>query len=872
MIGRTGEVAALSSYLAGVDAGVGGVVVISGEPGIGKSELAEHLAAVAVERGFLVGRGRCRETAGAPPFWPWRQVVRSLSGASWQALGEAGGSRFALFERVAGVLRDASSVAPVLAVLDDVHAADPASLQLLAFLGAQLFPARVGLVVTVRDLEGPGDLADVLTGLTASREGMRLDLGPMSLAEVEAWATRENVRGLDAGDVLSRTGGNPLFIREVLRLASFDPKAVPTAVRDVIRSRVARLTAASQEVLGAAAVLGRDFAAPTVAAMLGAGPDAIEEHLQAAMAARLIVDSGDGVRGRYRFAHVLTQQVVESDLDSGEQMRWHARAFAVLPYTDLAEPTDLAVHAVAAGSHLEAAQVLDATHRAAADANARLAWESAAHWWQASLAAAVRSGVEAEAIDDLRLALGTAQLRSGRVAEARDTFGAVAASRLAARDAGMAARAALAVGETVAEISPDGELLTLLDRVLELPGHVCEDRARLLARKAIATYWAADGPGRSRRLSEEAVEVARRCRQPGALGAAFVARVFTLRGPDDLDQRLSVGADALAVAHSAGDASLRFRAHQWLIPDRFQSGDLAGVQEALLAAEGLATQTREPLQRWWLLVWRCLLAGFYGDDDVIALAAEGRRLGRLLGQPAADTYALAAQFPLARRNGRVDELERPLDGLIARFPGLVSLQCNRVLLLADTGRVDQARRVFDRLVAPDLALLPRDALFLASVAILVETCVVLNDPDRARPLLDLLEPYADRNLIQGVPVGWGAAAWYLARGHHLCGDAPVARRHADRAQELHARWGTRAWDHPLRGRGGEGSPPLLSPRERDVLERLAAGRTNKEIAAALHLSVHTVERHVANIFLKLGTRTRAETTAWAHRHGMTRES
>jgi len=134
-----------------------------------------------------------------------------------------------------------------------------------------------------------------------------------------------------------------------------------------------------------------------------------------------------------------------------------------------------------------------------------------------------------------------------------------------------------------------------------------------------------------------------------------------------------------------------------------------------------------------------------------------------------------------------------------------------------------------------------------------------------KPLDEIVAILKDRR----VPVGWGAAAWYLARGAHLCGDAPAARRYADLAEQLHAQRDARLLPHPLHSLPGvPAGPGRLSPREQQVLALLAAGQANKEIAERLHLSVHTVERHVANIFLKVAARNRAEATAWAHRSGL----
>ena len=192
----------------------------------------------------------------------------------------------------------------------------------------------------------------------------------------------------------------------------------------------------------------------------------------------------------------------------------------------------------------------------------------------------------------------------------------------------------------------------------------------------------------------------------------------------------------------------------------------------------------------------------------------------------------------------------------------------RALAHATAGRTAEAAQDIEALVAGDFAALPRDSLYLASLAILGEAAVTCQAADLAGPILGQLLPYASRNLIQGVPVGWGAAAWHIARLQWLLGQRNDAARFAATAQRLHRRWGARGLGHPLADLGRPTTALPLSGREQEVLALLAAGHANSEIAAALGVSVHTIERHVANVFAKLGVRNRAEATAWAYRHGL----
>jgi DNA-binding CsgD family transcriptional regulator len=353
------------------------------------------------------------------------------------------------------------------------------------------------------------------------------------------------------------------------------------------------------------------------------------------------------------------------------------------------------------------------------------------------------------------------------------------------------------------------------------------------------------------------------------LGAALIARQFTLRGPDFLPERLSAGLAVLDIATRLGDQDLLFRAHQWLVPDRFQAGELALVSADVEQMAAIAEARRNPLQRWWVLIYRGLLTGFAGRDaEAEGLAHEAVALGRRLGQPAADAYLVGQLSRIYWRAGRLAELEDDIARALARFPGLVTLRCIRALANAAAGRRADAASEVGALVADGFAALPRDSLYLASLAIMAEASVTCRAAALAPPILAALTPYRSRNLIQGVPVGWGAADWYIARLQWLAGRPGDAARSAAAAQRLHRRWGAGGLGDPLADLGRDPAAAPLSRRESEVIALLASGRENAEMAAALGVSVHTVERHVANIFVKIGVRNRAEATAWAHRRGL----
>ncbi len=869
MIGRRAECRAITDLLTATRRGLGGALLVGGEAGIGKTLLAETAASQAREAGLTVAWGRCRESDGAPPFWPWAQVLRAV-GQGGLGGSPVDGTRFGLFESVTHRLAETAAAGPLLIVLDDLHCADRASARLLEFLASQIWPTGIGLVATFREDELRGAARRAVGQVGSQPRCARIQVAGLQTDEVADWLGRCDPppAGIDAPGLQRRTGGNPYFIAELLRLGDTTQGDLPDTVRDAVRRRVARLPERTRQALAAAAVLGRDFDEAALSAMIAVGPTECADRLLPAQRAHLVVP--DPVRpGWGRFVHVVAQQAIEADLGPSRRADLHGRAFAVLPYSASLERSELAHHACAGVGVVGAEAAYAAVVAAAEDAERHLAWEDAGDWWSRAAELAGRSGQLPPARTGVALRAAQARLRAGAVAAARSGYTSVADVARAAQDRSGFADAVLGLGDCVAEIAPDRELLELLDEALRRPPTDPEQRLRLAARRATATYWVPGGQEDARDRAVATVREARTLDSPAALGLALVAQQSTFRGPDDLPARLDAGTEVLDLARRGNDPVLEFSALQWLVPDRFHNGELLWVQQAVDGATALAEARRDPMMRWWTLVYRGLLAGFAGAwEEAEELAREAEALGVRLEQAAAPVYAVAQLLPILRHHGRIAEAEADLRGAIRAFPGLPTLSCDLALLLAETDRRSEAAALVDRLTGNDFAALPRDSLVLASYAILGEAVIALGDPERAEPLIEQLTPYAARNLIQGVPVGWGSGAWHLARLHRLRGNETAAAGFARLSDDLHRDWGAGAWttaSSPLdTGRSGS----LLSPRETDVLRLLATGLPNREIGATLYISVHTVQRHLSNIFRKLALRNRSQATAWALRRGM----
>ncbi len=225
LVGRDAELAVLDALITQARAGAAGVVLLTGEPGVGKTRLAragtEHAA------GTTVSWGACRESEGAPPLWPWVQLLRHLGVARITAGGAEG--RYRLYERVGETLRESAKDQPHLLVIDDLHRADEASLRLLAYLSETLWPAPIGLVVAYRDTEVPPAslTANVVAGLARGPGRRRCELAGLSQASVARWLAAAGLDGVDPADLYARTGGTRCSSRKASSSSPTDPGLTP---------------------------------------------------------------------------------------------------------------------------------------------------------------------------------------------------------------------------------------------------------------------------------------------------------------------------------------------------------------------------------------------------------------------------------------------------------------------------------------------------------------------------------------------------------------------------------------------------------------------------------------------------------------------
>ena len=813
----------------------GGVVLIGGEPGIGKSRLAHAFAAEAEARGVRVLVGRCWEAGDAPPYWPWAQALRShLPGTDLQTLapGTAAShsARFQLFEATAGLLRGVADDGPLAVFLDDVHAADASSLLLLRFVGSTLEDAPVLLVACYRSTEIGPELEETLVDL-----GRHTAVTQVTLEGVDRSGTEQLLEDTigrapspDLVDrVQARTGGNPLFVSEVGRLLAsggWDEDTVAgrgfpvtEGLRAAITSRLQDQPQDCRELLAMASVVGREFDLALLARVADLEDSAVLSALEYAHAAR-ILEPAPGGRGRMRFSHVLVRDALYDDLSPARRQELHRGVAAAIEglYAHALGPylSELAAHYGEAGSRF-VPDALDYAVRAGDHAVEQLGYEQAARHYEDALELmeAVPTADPSPACE-VMLSLGDVLSRAGDDPAAKAAFRRAASAADETGDAARLARAALGYGGRFAwaRAGTDPELVPLCERALAAVGKGdSADRARLLSRLAGALR---DEPSREHRvaLANEAVEIARRIGDPRVLAYTLAANWPGVNGPDTTETRVSGDNELLALAERLGDTELAYLAHAYRLHTLWALTDRAGVDVALDAQGQIADALGQPAQRWDDAAMRTALALMEGRfDDAERLMSEALEHGRLAQSWNARLTHLLASFVLCRAQGRLADMEGALERAVHEYPTLLRVRSALAHLHAELGRERETRHALDELLGRDLTE-PFDEEWLVGIGLLVDPCAYLRDEAAAATLYDLLAPYCDFYAVAPSEVTFGTVARGLGVLATTMRRFDDAEAHFERALEIEQRLHAPPWlahtQHDfarmLLARGGEG--------------------------------------------------------------------
>jgi DNA-binding CsgD family transcriptional regulator/tetratricopeptide (TPR) repeat protein len=883
LVGRDAELDAIDRLIEAAARGESSMLLVRGEAGIGKTRLLDRLSHRAAERRFAVLRGRATELESDVPF---AAVVEALEPLDDVALATPASpaERWRLHRGLRERLDALPGGHPFALVLDDVHWADPATLELLEHLMRRP-PERPHLLVAALR---PGDVAE---RLLAIRPAAALDLGPLA---------REAAEPLLAGLVdpnerermFTQSGGNPLLLEELARAG---PGAeAPGGIVAAIGAERAALPAPARMLLDGAAIVGDPFDLDLAAAAGGLDADQALTGLDALVERGLV--RPDDIPRRFVFRHPVVRSAVHAAVPAGEEIAAHVRAARALEAAGAALPARARhlAHAAAPGDAESAA-----TLRAAAALVRPQAPAIAADWLVAARRADPRLGADGQ------LALAETMVEAGRLEAA---LAVVDEAAVADGAADREHRVGLAVaGATVERLLGRHEAGSRrLERVLdEAPGS-----GLLMAHLAISAYELG--------AAEETAAWAQRARASDAdrlvhaAAAAMLAPAHAFAGRADAAR--AEGDAAVEAVDRASDAELAgagelLTAVAWglLAVERFVDvlsvarrsalviratgngpaaialdvaaisalGLLGRIEEAVAAADEAEQAARvtgnDQAVQWalWMHAWALLERG---DLDAALAAAEGSvDLAQRLDDSALTTIAhavlgavLVARGEPARGRPLLDAYDLEPGWRCRWTPPLVEADLALGDASAAAAHADQATALAEStpLAGPRAAAGRAQALVALArgeTARAVELAgAAVADAERVDGALDV----ARARLIAGRALAASdrdGALLALAAAEQASATAGAARVRDEALQEQR-RLGRRVGRGGERGRAG-GGVGALSPREREVAGLVADGRTNREIAARLFLSEKTIETVLSRVFRKLGVRSRAEVAA-----------
>ncbi|WP_084958981.1 BTAD domain-containing putative transcriptional regulator [Thermoactinospora rubra] len=791
--------------------------IVTGDAGAGKTTLVRQLESRLTADGWRAASGACPDSSATPPGWAWVQILRSLIDATGP--GEYGAllapmlddaepdpeddevsGGFRLHRAVGGYLAGVARKTPVLLTLEDLHWADDQTLALLRALPSLLATSRVMLVVTCRDSELDDRQTDVLASL-ARLSPVRVALSGLDPKAAAELVRATCVRELDeqaVESIVERTGGNPFFVRETVRLVDAeraDPSEVlsqvPSGVRDVLRRRISRLPQEAQQILLQAAVIGRDVDVDIlvdVAKDAGKDEDAVVDAVEAAILAGLVAEPGPG---QLRFDHDLVRDTIYNDASRLRRTRLH---LAVANAIEQRHPGDVA----ALAHHYFAADAADkAVHYAklaAEQAERRFAHREAAQLWGQALAAFDRTGRDMR--ERLNLMLG--QIRAlaicGDMTAARRLRREAMDLALPLGDQVLTARVAASLAVPHKGMARDftrtaWEIVDVTERALmELPEEEQTLRASLLTTLALELEGSSS-PERGRQASLEALELARQSGDPALLAAALSGRLRQSYDIPAVDMRENIGRELLEVARSSGQMEVQALAHLVLLECAAARGDFAESDEHAKHAERLARQydmSAPAAVVAWYSGMKLMIAGDYaGAESAYREAARmTARAGMLEGR---QDLPLITTFCLHLVQGKAAETVDLLAEAHQR--GAKWTLDAYAVALASAGHLADAKAVAS--VRPPVR---PDFLYELAMTWRALAGMLLEDRERMVDCYDKLGPFSDR--IAGAGTGV-VALWPVAL---TLGDLAVrlgqpeeARRHYVKALEVAERVGVERW-------------------------------------------------------------------------------
>ena len=872
-VGRERELAWLSETLKEVAAGDGGVVLISGEPGIGKTRLLKEVADRAAARGWLVLGGRAYECEGMPPYLPvieaLRQYLKVCPPSDLRAqLGRGApevailvpeliervpdikpnpplsqDERYRSFEAVAGFLLSAANAHQpgVLLAIDDFHWADQGTLLLFRHLARRLAEAPLLVAATCRtsETDRPRPFTDILADLHRERLCRQIDLGPLS--SDEAGQLIWQLAGVApsprvVASVHSRTGGNPFFLEETIRHLATQGRdlsdegslsadwGVPETVRQVIGQRLARLQPETLRTLQVASALGDPFSIDALAAAAGSELAPLVDALDEASAAGFV---GAESSNTYQFGHALVRETLYAGLSAPRRAFLHAEVAAKLEALHRASSDahvgELAHHFLLGGRREDLGKAVAYALQAAERATVQMAFEEAVPYYQMALDAQKRSDERDESRRcETLLAFANAVFKAGdqdRANELRLT------AAEAARSAGLPellARACLATAS--AQPHPNSRLIPLIEHALAATSPIDSSlRSGLLSvlawQRAITESWEESTPVR-----EESIAMARRLGNGRAL--AFALRNAYLEwNLNRVEQRVEAIEEVIELARGLGDREIEISAQCHRLQVALGLGDIEGVDAGIEIHARLGDELQQRRQMTHLLIlrsMRALMAGPLPLAEQLDSERESVERRDNLRHPTVARFHLVLRW----EQGRLAEL-RPAYQAALHGRDTPLRRAELAFICAELGDATAAHALIEQLGVDGFGAIPFDLDWAFAMSLLAQACSAIGDAPHAGSLYQLLLPFARFVVsVNAASVSLGSTCRYLGLLATALGRFDDAEGHFDQSDAMNARLGAR---------------PMLAHTSVDRARLCMARRSAGDAASARELLVRAAD-------------------------------
>ncbi len=847
----------------------GGVAIVTGEPGIGKSTVLRHSLDAASARGMVCSVGRCHDGSSDSTLFPWiaawRPLIERLSdtelevvvgrSAHWlsQILPEIGArlgveasnstDLFSLFDAIVRTLREGSQLEPVCIVLEDLHWADENSLRLLAVMADQLVDSRMLILASWRDTEVvSAEVSTLLDDLSSkSLVQFRLNgLEPDAIAQIVDLDHSDHSdhsdldhSDLDLDHLAARTGGNPLFINELLRSRQLTGQlATSHTVRAAINSRLHRLPEGTTSSLAVGALCLDGFSERLLADVLDLDPDEVLDQLEAALAARMIEEDPDHANG-FRFSHDLFAETLTDRLSGPRRARLHTRIGLSLERGN-ASVGQLAHHFLQGAGDEAALKGAEYAHRAALAALGLFDYDGALRLLEAGLKA-VESLDDDPLLADLLLEWITVKKHTAPPPEVHEVARRAFAVARRAGDPHRMAKVVVAFegssGVTSSDADPTwlgywcppGVIIPMIEECLEkLPADdpLVPVLWTCLGYQYFGEY---DDIVAVDQAFTKAVEAARRESYPPSISLALHNRHNALQRVLGVEERAVLLDEAIALADGERHPLQTVAVHRARAGLALDRRDLAGAKRELSSARRLAEEIDRASAIMNADVGEVALLLFQGHLDEVEQRIDDAfvRYERF-GDVMLDQFGLQLSSLWRERNRHVEILDL-LDYKIDGYPG-PAFSAPKAVMLTELNRFDEAAEIVNGFSLAEQTSGGEPILQFLTQSFFAEAAANLDDKQLAERMLPSMVAAQGRiiSVYDGILL-LGSGSLFAARLHLVLGHLDDAERLFDDADHHH-----RALDaHPAQVRVSLGRADLAVRRgDRFAVEK-ALGQADR---------------------------------------------